>query len=369
MFDYRRIVEKFEQFISWLPDPTGTVTVNTWTDSNVANYPDKIFFNDFHPLLSFENIYSIAPELDSDLDFDSWLGRVTNGAIKKSLHEWLIKKAKVKPVTSPIRVNKLFNELTSAENESFNPVNFGYADNNFKGGFLIDVKHDGVKVTISNFRGKHSGASGDENYFRVFKIGRTLPIVDEYIVNGGFHEDNEPGNNIVLTEKGRYFLYTDFSANDNTPIIDAKENIFINNDIVSFTSVSTTDTATDINPTFVNQNSNWGLNFTITETCDYTDLIISNMSSFVSLIGLGVAREMLRRFAFNPEALVNRNEANFNINQILYEIDGDSQGESKTNLGLRVQYYDTLNSIAFNENSVISHCINCKKKGVKYRSV
>jgi hypothetical protein len=55
-----------------------------------------------------------------------------------------------------------------------------------------------------------------------------------------------------------------------------------------------------------------------------------------------------------------------NTTQILYEIDGDSQGRPG---GLKMQYEAELKAARFDRENIDSECIPCRKSGVKYRTV
>ena len=71
---------------------------------------------------------------------------------------------------------------------------------------------------------------------------------------------------------------------------------------------------------------NYGINCEITVGCDLTDFIISQRQIFQTVIQRQVAAIALRTMAMNPDVRVNRNQSNVSRMDILYELDGNTQG-------------------------------------------
>lgn len=113
--------------------------------------------------------------------------------------------------------------------------------------------------------------------------------------------------------------------------------------------------------------TNYGINLDISVLCDITDFITSQRSLFSNTIALQVACDLLREMAFNPNARLNRNTVLFTKADILYELDGDSQGPKEGGLGFNLKKaYDSLD-ISLREIDRV--CLKCGNKGIKYRSI
>ena len=121
------------------------------------------------------------------------------------------------------------------------------------------------------------------------------------------------------------------------------------------------------NNTYILDN-NYGINIKSRVVCDYTQFIIDQADVFYPAIMLSVGMYMLRKFAFNPEAVVDRHESNLRKEDILYEIDGDSQGETGSNRRLSKQYERAIKSIQFDTSGIDEICLPCKRRGLKYRT-
>ena len=75
---------------------------------------------------------------------------------------------------------------------------------------------------------------------------------------------------------------------------------------------------------------------------------------------------LLSEIAFNANARVNRHESNVSINQILFEIQGDTQGRPG---GLMATYKGILKTLQVDQTGIDDLCLPCKRKGVKYLTI
>ena len=164
-----------------------------------------------------------------------------------------------------------------------------------------------------------------------------------YAVNG-VRDYSYGKNGKTSYPSGRYFKATSFGAdvNNNDQLWDLKENKY---------TVST----------------NYGLNFCIDARCDYSDFIIDQSDLFKTVIAYQVGINLLRELAFNPDSRVNRNESNIERSQILYEIDGDTQGNNESTLFGRLK--KALNAISFDDTGIDKICLPCKKRSVRFKAM
>lgn len=123
----------------------------------------------------------------------------------------------------------------------------------------------------------------------------------------------------------------------------------------------------DVSKNIYTYTSNYGINFQLTIECDATDLIIQQKKAFQSIIGLQLATDMMREFAHNPNFRIGRTQQNFTKNEILYEIDGDSQGYKKS--GLMYELKNAMKAVDLDSTKFSDVCFPCVKKGVKYKTI
>lgn len=123
----------------------------------------------------------------------------------------------------------------------------------------------------------------------------------------------------------------------------------------------------DITQNGYNIDNNFGMNLRSRVFCDYTQFVLDQSDVFLPAIMLSVGMFMLRKFAFNPEAVVDRHESNLSKADILYEIDGDSQGGKDSNRRLSSQYERAIKDISFDTSGIDEICLPCKRRGLRYR--
>ena len=111
---------------------------------------------------------------------------------------------------------------------------------------------------------------------------------------------------------------------------------------------------------------NYGINCEISVGCDLTDFIISQRQIFASVIQKQVAVNALRTMAMNPEVRVNRNQSNVSRNDILYEIEGNSQGRAN---GLGYDLKKAYDALTIDTRGLDRVCLTCNNHGVRYRVV
>ena len=122
----------------------------------------------------------------------------------------------------------------------------------------------------------------------------------------------------------------------------------------------------DIADNLYNYNTNYGLNLQLTIQCDVTDIIVEQKLAFQNIIGLQVAVDMLREFAYNPNFNVVRKSQNASMQSILYELDGDSRSFRKS--GLVYELKQAMEAASLDATGLSRICFPCNKRGIKYRT-
>lgn len=108
---------------------------------------------------------------------------------------------------------------------------------------------------------------------------------------------------------------------------------------------------------------NYGLNLEITIGCDLTDFIISQRSLFQTVLQRQIAAIALRTMAMNPDVRVNRNQSNVSRMEILYELDGNTEGRAN---GLGYDLKKAYEALRLDTQGIDRICLSCNNRGVKY---
>lgn len=123
----------------------------------------------------------------------------------------------------------------------------------------------------------------------------------------------------------------------------------------------------DIGQTVWTNTVNYGINVEISVGCDLTDFMVSQRDMFKTIIQKQVAAHALRTLAMNPNVNVNRNQMNANRMDILYELDGNTNGVRPGGLGYELK--QAYKAIKLDTQGLDRICLKCNNGGVKYRTV
>lgn len=109
--------------------------------------------------------------------------------------------------------------------------------------------------------------------------------------------------------------------------------------------------------------TNYGLNCEISVGCDLTDFIIRERGIFATVLQRQVAINILRSMAMNPDVRVNRNQSNVARTDILYELDGKTDGQKS---GLGYELKKAYEALSLDTRGIDRICLSCNNHGVKY---
>lgn len=107
----------------------------------------------------------------------------------------------------------------------------------------------------------------------------------------------------------------------------------------------------------------YGFNFVVQVGCDITDFMIQQGEVFASAVQLEVAYDILRRLALNPNVRVNRNQLNASRAELLYEIDGDTQGRPT---GIAARLAAAYKGLEVSTQGIDRICLSCNNRGIRY---
>lgn len=112
---------------------------------------------------------------------------------------------------------------------------------------------------------------------------------------------------------------------------------------------------------------NYGINLEVSAYCDLTDFIIKQRAMFQDVLAKQVAIDFLREFAYNPNVRTNRHSINASKLDILTELDGDSNNMRQS--GLSYELDIALKALSISTQGLDRVCLPCVNNGVKYRSI
>lgn len=119
----------------------------------------------------------------------------------------------------------------------------------------------------------------------------------------------------------------------------------------------------DVSEMMYTPTQSYGLNCIISVSCDLSDFIISQKDNFAQAIQLQTAYNLLRAIAMNPFARVNRAQSNAMRSDILYELDGNTEGRP-TGIGYRLE--QSYKALRISTEGIDRICLACANKGVNY---
>ena len=114
-------------------------------------------------------------------------------------------------------------------------------------------------------------------------------------------------------------------------------------------------------------NKNYGINLEVSAYCDLTDFIIKQRAMFQDVLSKQVAIDFLREFAYNPNVRTNRHSINASKLDILAELDGDSNSMRQS--GLSYELDIALKALSISTQGLDRVCLPCVNNGIKYRSI
>lgn len=112
---------------------------------------------------------------------------------------------------------------------------------------------------------------------------------------------------------------------------------------------------------------NYGINLEVSAYCDLTDFIIKQRAMFQDVLSKQVAIDFLREFAYNPNVRTNRHSINASKLDILTELDGDSNSMRQS--GLSHELDIALKALSISTQGLDMVCLPCVNNGIKYRSI
>jgi len=345
--------------IGWRQNPDAA---GTQLDAELIATSSGLYFNDVHPLLTNDNLESVAPDF-SGFDFSDWLKQKTEAGIIAAVEDWITSKFPTRTAKSLLESKQLYVSGGSQIQDTNNGKVVGLE--------VVPARQRDVKLVIEQVGIILSEAQTVTVY--LYKGGQAAAVQSQAITYSTAETVQWEEVNWSLDADAPYWIVYDQSAISGASINTVKDfsarwrgriTIPMGKFAQStpFMNVSPLASWEAKNNSYT-LGSNYGLNVRYNVKCDYTDFIIRHKNIFKGLISKRVAMDMLRELAYNPNSRVNRHESNISVTQMLYEIDGDSQGRPG---GLKDRYMEELKSLQMDQTGINELCLPCARRAVKY---
>jgi hypothetical protein len=398
--------------------------------SNLTQTESGMYFQQIHPLLTLDNLRSIAPDfqnynwqvhdvnkayksgevvrvddslykaiqdvpaetdiLDSEYwsetnPFSEWLEEKTKASIVKLVNKFINMKLADKATKSLIENKILFDGTGRLTNKIEN--------RNKLVGFEIDtVRSKGVTVKIDKI-GLQMTEPGSYTLY-IFHSSNPEPIYTLTFekTKANSLEWFKPKDDILLpyesanTDAGGswYLVYKQSELPENAQAI-YKDRDWSTGPCKAcsrseFLAYQAWSRYIEIHPFYISEDEefdpeimnftydkNYGINLEVSAYCDLTDFIIKQRAMFQDVLSKQVAIDFLREFAYNPNVRTNRHSINASKLDILVELDGDSNSMRQS--GLSYELDIALKALSISTQGLDRVCLPCVNNGIKYRSI
>lgn len=398
--------------------------------SNLTQTESGMYFQQIHPLLTLDNLRSIAPDfqnynwqvhdvnkayksgevvriddslykaiqdvpaetdiLDSEYwaetnPFSEWLEEKTKASIVKLVNKFINMKLADKATKSLIENKTLFDGTGRLTNKIEN--------RNKLVGFEIDtVRSKGVTVKIDKI-GLQMTEPGSYTIY-IFHSSNPEPIYTLTFekTKANSLEWFKPKEDILLpyesanTDAGGswYLVYKQSELPENAQAI-YKDRDWSTGPCKAcsrseFLAYQAWSRYIEVHPFYISEDEefdpeimnftydkNYGINLEVSAYCDLTDFIIKQRAMFQDVLSKQVAIDFLREFAYNPNVRTNRHSINTSKLDILVELDGDSNSMRQS--GLSYELDIALKALSISTQGLDRVCLPCVNNGIKYRSI
>lgn len=398
--------------------------------SNLTQTESGMYFQQIHPLLTLDNLRSIAPDfqnfnwqvhdankayksgevvrvddslykaiqdvpaetdiLDSEYwaetnQFSEWLEEKTKASIVKLVNKFINMKLADKATKSLIENKILFDGTGRLTNKIEN--------RNKLVGFEIDtVRSKGVTVKIDKI-GLQMTEPGSYTLY-IFHSSNPEPIYTLTFekTKANSLEWFKPKDDILLpyesanTDAGGswYLVYKQSELPENAQAI-YKDRDWSTGPCKAcsrseFLAYQAWSRYIEVHPFYISEDEefdpeimnftydkNYGINLEVSAYCDLTDFIIKQRAMFQDVLSKQVAIDFLREFAYNPNVRTNRHSINASKLDILTELDGDANSMRQS--GLSYELDIALKALSISTQGLDRVCLPCVNNGIKYRSI
>lgn len=378
MIRIKEIQDKLQNLVGW-EQADGT----TESESGLT-------FQMAHPLVTLQNVRSIMPE---GADLDEYLERLTRNGITKAVQTFLQMKHLTNESRSLLERRTFFDGAGRVRD-------FIVPNGRMVGYEIVPVRSIGVTTKIERIGLQMTGATGKVKLY-LFHSSQVEPIkvveVDFTRENGGYQwfdltdwflpyigdENNAGGSWYICYNQAELpslmravNISKDWSREPcgtcNRGDLQSWREMTKYIQISPFAVKVSSDFAEnpemwDVENNVYTPSMCYGINVEVSVGCDLTDFIVRQRDMFATVVQRQVAYDMLRTLAMNPDVRVNRNQSNASRMDILYELDGNTEGKHRSGLGYDLQ--KAYEALSLDTRGLDRVCLTCDNGGVRYRTV
>lgn len=408
MYNVATLHTELASLVGWRKDNDPSATLNPMGDMLTAS--SGLFFNDEHPLLTTRNLASLAPDF-SEYTYTAWAADTTyvkgdiatsggnyyvsiananlNNAVSSTTHwrqttpfnEWLRNKT-LGGITQAINdwINAKFDNRTAKNllqrktvlKSPGSEIELANNMRDYCGWYIVPTPQDGIVFTIDRIAIQMQDSAS--TVLNLYKNGGTTAVETLTITGDGTSDVIWSDAGWELEAGNFYYLAFDQSALESTPINSIANmdktswawsrfpGILPYAEISAFTHAGPGQSGWSDVSGIVRNDTNYGLNMSVSARCDYSQFIIDQGSLFAHAICKRVAINFLRELSYNAEARINRNLENLDPLSIKIDLDGHPNGRKA---GLSLEYDKVIQSITFDQKGISGECLPCKKRGIR----
>ena len=383
MFNPTIIQQCMVSLLGWRNDANPDVP--QITNSELLQSDSGLIYNDFHPLLSIENIVNTLP---ADKTIDNYLAEKVASGISKGLTKVMIEKKLNESTKTLLNSSKLFDGIGRFQDTII-------SDGSFVGIEVEIFPSYGTKVIIDKIGLQFtqpqtnlpiyiyhtsqidaikvvSATTTKQNSLEWLTLSETIDFAylsDQYDSGGmfyiGYYQDGISGQAIK-----KDFNWMQGPCNTCRGGANAMK---IWNERLNFVRVVPVEVESsnlngiqmfDYTKRKYTPVNNFGLNFGVTVQCDVSDYLCEQKFVLTDLIGKQVAVDILNDMKHSTR--LNR-LANVSQNMIIRDLEGDRETNEP---GLAVRLSNSIKAVDFDFSKIDSPCLPCNKKwGIRKGSI
>ena len=383
MFNPTTIQQCMVSLLGWRNDANPDVP--QITNSELLQSDSGLIYNDFHPLLSIENIVNTLP---ADKTIDNYLAEKVASGISKGLTKVMIEKKLNESTKTLLNSSKLFDGIGRFQDTII-------SDGSFVGIEVEIFPSYGTKVIIDKIGLQFtqpqtnlpiyiyhtsqidaikvvSATTTKQNSLEWLTLSETIDFAylsDQYDSGGmfyiGYYQDGISGQAIK-----KDFNWMQGPCNTCRGGANAMK---IWNERLNFVRVVPVEVENsnlngiqmfDYTKRKYTPVNNFGLNFGVTVQCDVSDYLCEQKFVLTDLIGKQVAVDILNDMKHSTR--LNR-LANVSQNMIIRDLEGDRETNEP---GLAVRLSKSIKAVDFDFSKIDSPCLPCNKKwGIRKGSI
>ena len=383
MFNPTTIQNCMTSLLGWRNDANPDVP--QITDPNLLQTDSGLIYNDFHPLLTIENITNTIPE---DKTINDYLNEKVNSGINKAMTKVVLEKKLNESTKTLLNSSKLFDGIGRFQDTVI-------SNGRFVGVELEIFPTYGAKVIIDKIGLQFTqtqtnlpiyifhtsqidpiqtitASTTKSNSLEWLTLSQTIDLAylsDNYDSGGmfyiGYFQDDISGQAIK-----KEFNFLQGPCNTCRGGSNAMK---VWNERLNFVRIVPVEVSnSDLNGTQMfdytkrkyNATNNFGLNFGVTVQCDISQYLCEQKLVLTDLIGKQVAVDILNDMKHSTR--LNR-LANVSQNMIIRDLDGDQETFEP---GLSKRLSDSVKAVDFDFSKIDSPCLPCNRKfGISKRSI